>query len=835
MSTIPDLIKYWKKQSIADPLSSYYTLEAAYQGAFSPFPEDMHPYLIENLKLQGISAFYQHQLQAWQLINKKRDFVISTPTASGKTFAYLLPILQRILENPHATVLMIFPTKALAQDQYNLIQQALTQLNKALTPAKPLAAGIYDGDTPQHMRRHIRQHVNILLTNPDMLHLGILPNHTAWHEFFENLSIVVVDEIHIYRGIFGSHVANIFRRLLRICNFYQSKPLMIGTSATIANPETFAASLFGRPVEIINQSTAPRGDKHFLLFNPPIINPDLNLRESASAFSMRVLPDLVAYHKQTLVFVKSRRAVELLTRKLRDLGTIDAEDISSYRSGYKPQERRQIEQNLKNGKARIVFATNALELGIDIGGLDAVLLVGYPGTIASTLQQFGRSGRKGTESVAIFVASNSAVDQFIVRHPEFLLERSSEHAIINPDNLLLLMDHIRCAAFELPFIDRELYGNTDVSLLTEFLNVLTEMKDVQHVQDKYYWIGTQYPAEKISIRSLSNGPIELYANDRESSHWIGEVDEDSAFSMVHPNAIYFHMGETYQVNSLDMDSRKAFLSPIVCDYYTMPKGNVEITILQNLQNAQVRQAQKWLAEIEVFSQIIGYKCIDLETQIVRAEYTLDLPSHTMQTRGFFLQFDQQMVSRLTEEGIWNSYTNDYGHQWKAIRNAILERDHDTCQNCGTLGPGNHVHHLRPLKNFRSLAEANQPGNLITLCEHCHRIAEQKVKVQSILYGTGHLLHGLAPLIAMCDAKDLDFHHEYQDTPYAPYVMIYEKLPGGIGLTDTLFEQYDQLLHMAIQTIHECSCLDGCPGCVGPVNEYGSGSKDAVKRLLENLQ
>ena len=835
MQPIKELINNWKIKSISDPSSSYYTIEKAYAGEYTHFPVSMKQSLMDTLEKQGIHALYYHQALAWECAEQNKHFVISTPTASGKTLAYLLPIFQHLLENTRATVLMIFPTKALAQDQYNLIQQFLAGLNGNLPPAQRLSAGIYDGDTPQHMRRQIRENSNIILTNPDMLHLGILPNHTAWHAFLENLSFIVVDEIHIYRGVFGSHVANVFRRLQRICNFYHSTPLMMGTSATIANPESFAKMLFGLPVSLIRNNSAPRGEKHFLLFNPPVINPDLNLRESASAFAMKILPDLAAYHKQTLVFVKSRRAVELLTRKLRDLGQIAFQDIASYRSGYKPLERRQIEQELKSGQAKIVFATNALELGIDIGGLDAVLLVGYPGTIASTIQQFGRSGRKGTESMAIFVASNSAVDQFIVRHPEYLLERSSEHAIINPDNLLILMDHIRCAAFELPFQDREMYGDTDVSLLSEFLAILTELKDVQHVRDKYYWIGTQYPAEKISIRSLSNGPFELYANSRDKSEWIGEVDEESAYGMIHPQAIYFHMGETYQVDTLDIENRKAFLSPILCDYYTMPKGKIEITILQELQQQQVSNAQKWLAEVEVFSQIIGYKCIELETQIVRAEYPMEMPSSTMQTRGFFLQFSPELVEKLAEEGAWNSYTNDYGPLWKTIRAAILQRDHDTCQNCGASGPGNHVHHKRPLKNFRSLAEANQPDNLITLCEHCHRLAEQKVKVQSILYGTGHLLHGLAPIIAMCDAKDVDFHHDYVDKAYTPYVMIYEKFPGGIGLTDKLYESYGQLLDMALHTIEECSCIDGCPACVGPVNEFGTGSKSAVKKLLQFLQ
>jgi len=835
MTQFTDLIQYWKNHANADPSSSYYTLVEAYPGDYFPFPEKMNPLLKNTLLNQGISSLYEHQLRAWELLITHQSTVIATPTASGKTLAYLLPILQSLLENPERTTLLIYPTKALAQDQLKGIQRYLSVINDYQPQFPPLTVDIYDGDTPQHLRKTIRQHVNLLLTNPDMLHLGILPNHTSWNRFLENLDYVVVDEIHTYRGIFGSHVANIFRRLKRICHFYQSHPTFAGTSATIANPGYFSETLFGEPIQLIFKNSAPRGGKHVLLFNPPVQNTELNIRESASAFCMRILPDLVRYNKQTLVFAKSRRAVELLTRKLRDAGQIPASSILSYRSGYKPLERREIEAALLSGQAKVVFATNALELGIDIGGLDAVLLIGYPGTISSTLQQFGRSGRGQNESIAIFVASNSAIDQFIVRHPDFILEKSPESAMINPDNLLILMGHIRCAVFELPFEKQEIFGGADNQVLSEFLSLLGDMREVHRTQDTYYWIGAQYPAESVSIRSLSKGPFELFIMEKNgNSFWLGEVDENSVYSMVHPQAIYFHLGKSYQVNNLDIENRKAFLSPIEVDYHTMPKGTVDITILQELQNRKIENASLHTAEVQVFSQIDGFKCIEIETQLVRAEYPLTLPSSTFQTKGFFLQFEPHFVEHLIEDGVWNHAPNQYGPAWNTIRATILQRDHYTCKNCGIVDRRNHVHHIKPFRNFRSWMDANQLDNLVTLCNHCHRKAEQKVKVQGLLNGTAHLLHALSPLISMCDVKDMEFHYDVVDPIHAPYVMIYEKTPGGIGLIDILYENYNQLFQMAFDTIENCSCHDGCPGCVGPVNEFGTGSRKAVKQILQAI-
>jgi DEAD/DEAH box helicase domain-containing protein len=397
-----------------------------------------------------------------------------------------------------------------------------------------------------------------------------------------------------------------------------------------------------------------------------------------------------------------------------------------------------------------------------------------------------------------------------------------------------LMDHIRCAAFELPFHSRELFGTTDVEVLAEFLHLLEEMREVHLAQDTYYWVGSKYPAESISIRSLSNGPIELYLLNKDTTSWLGEVDENSAFSMVHPQAIYFHLGLTYQVNSLDMENRKAFLSPVDVDYYTMPKGVVEITIMQNLQEQAIQNTQAYLSEIQVFSQIVGFKCIELDTQIVRAEYPLALPSNTYQTRGFYIHLSAELINKLVEDGSWNHNPNDYGPIWKSVRELALQRDKYTCRNCGSSEPGNHVHHIKPFRTFHSVSEANQLENLITLCERCHRKAEQKVKVQSVLNGTAHLLYALAPLIAMCDTKDLDYHYDALDSDHGPYVMIYEKIPGGIGLVDILFENSARLIKMASDTIEECTCSDGCPSCVGPANELGTGSRKSVMKLLQTL-
>ena len=486
----------------ADPIVTAAHRLPAIPASFAPFPPDTDPRLRGALAARGIEQLYTHQAEAFDHVLAGRNVVTITPTASGKTLCYNAPVLDAILKDPAARALYLFPTKALAQDQLAELH-ALSQL---LTRDSALEIGVftYDGDTPSDARRAIRGKAHVVLSNPDMLHSGILPHHPRWAKLFENLRFVVIDELHAYRGVFGSHLGNILRRLRRVCRHYGSDPVFICSSATIANPRELAEGLTGRSFALVEQNGAPRGEKFFLFVNPPVVNAELGIRRSYLAEARRVSLEFLRHNLQLILFAQSRLAVEILTTYLKDAfhgppGSADV--VRGYRGGYLPNRRREIERGLREGQVRAVVSTNALELGIDIGALDVSVMAGYPGTIAATWQRAGRAGRRTTRSAAVLVASSAPLDQFVVRNPSYFFDGAPEHALINPDNLHILLDHVKCAAFELPFADDERFGAFDVH---EVLSVLSEEGFVHHADGQWNWTSESYPADAVSLRSVSS-------------------------------------------------------------------------------------------------------------------------------------------------------------------------------------------------------------------------------------------------------------------------------------------------------------------------------------------
>ena len=682
-----------------------------------------------------------------------------------------------------------------------------------------------------------------------MLHIGILPHHTRWEQFLRGLRYVVIDEIHTYRGVFGSHIANVLRRLKRIARFYGAAPQFILTSATIANPAEFASQLIEEPVQLIDQDGSARGPRHFLLYNPPVVDQELGLRRSAYQESVRLAEDLLAYNVQTIIFARSRRSVELLLTYLRDKQPSQqgdtAEIVRGYRSGYLPQERRAIERGLRQGQVRAVVATSALELGIDIGGLGAALLVGYPGTIAATLQQAGRAGRGEDAALAVLVATADPLDQFLVAHPEYLFERSPEHALIDPDNLLILLDHLRCAAFEMPFQPDEPYGHLSPAQLGEFLQFLEEQGSLHRSGTKYFWIADQYPAQGISLRSASANPIILRAkppsdaeSDAGSAQMIGQVDRDSALWMVHPQAIYMHEGQNYLVEELDLEHHIAWLRREDSDYYTMPQRETTVELVQELTAGQSPGVLKGCGEIQVTSQVTGYRKIRWYTNELLGQGEVTLPPTELLTTGYWLALEESTVESLRQQGLWSNDPNDYGPDWRKQRDLARARDGFRCQLCGApeADRAHDVHHKTPFRAFSSPRQANQLENLITLCHACHRRVETAVRVRSGLAGLAYVLSHLAPFFLMCDIGDLGVHADPQSpiTDGKPTVVLYDQIPAGIGLSQRLFEMHSELMQRASELVAACPCSDGCPSCVGPAGENGLGCKRETQAILNAL-
>lgn len=830
------VIDLWSREpTVANNVVNWHT-EPDRSARYAPFPQELDESLKNYLFTKGIQQLYSHQIMAWEAAQLGSHMVVVTGTASGKTLCYNLPVLNGILRDPSARALYLFPTKALTQDQYQGLMEASQSIGQS---HRSISIAVYDGDTPQQDRPSIRSNAQIVLSNPDMLHTGILPHHTRWAEFFRNLRYIIIDEIHVYRGVFGSHIANLIRRLKRVAAFYGAYPQFFMTSATIANPGVHANQLVEMPVRVIDEDGSPRGKRYFLLYNPPIINPDLGLRASAVHESVRLTNDLLDLNVQTLLFCRARKTVEMMFMYLRQ-NRLDTNDgIRSYRSGYLPKERREIEQSLRSGSARAVVATNALELGIDIGGMDAVILVGYPGTIASTRQQAGRAGRKHGSSLAVMVASSSPLDQFLMQHPEFVFDRSPEQALINPDNLLILLQHIRCASFELPFRSGERFGSLDPDMLHSILDLLVQSGDIHQSSDKYYWMADRYPADSVSLRSSSPNTVVLQQfSSEEKPRVIGEIDFESALWMVHPQAIYLHAGQMYEVEDLDLQNNTARLKAVEVDYFTEPKKEIEIEKLSLMREAKVSGGTKRFGEVMVTTQVTGFRRTRWYTNENLGEAHLDLPPTQLRTTGYWITLDPNLIESLRQSGLWNNDPNDYGPRWPMIRKMVLQRDRYTCQSCGAIEQNKpfHVHHKIPLRSFTSSEQANQMDNLVTLCPNCHRRAELSVLIRSGLAGLSYVLQNLAPLFVMCDVNDLGALSDPLSplSEKQPTVVLYDLVPAGIGLSDALYEIHDELMHRAYELVQNCGCQNGCPSCVGPAGINGIGGKSETLALLSSL-
>jgi len=762
-------------------------------GTYAPIPANLPEGLAHALRDRGIARLYSHQARAIDAARSGRHVVVATPTASGKSLCFHVPVLEALAADPDARAIYLYPTKALARDQ----EAGLRDLMRAAGTSNA-GAIVYDGDTPGDARRAAREHARVILTNPDMLHAAVLPHHAAWARTLQNLRFIVVDELHVYRGVFGSHVANVLRRLLRVARFHGSTPRILGATATIGNPRAHAARLFGvadAEIELVADSGAPRGERRFFLFNPPVVNEELGVRASYVKQAVMLASDLVAARVPTIVFGHSRNSVEVMLRYLRDAvatgpgrtdrGTgIDPSRIVAYRGGYLPEQRRDIERRLRDGEILCVVATNALELGIDIGELDAVVCAGYPGSIAATWQRFGRGGRRGAESICVLVASSAPVDQYLAREPAFLLGGPVEEARVDPDNVEILVQHVKCAAFELPFRRGESFGSLGPDDTADALSFLERHRVLHEAGGTFHWAADTYPANDVSLRSSGWDNVVIIDVERDRS--IAELDYRASHTMLHEQAIYQHDGECWQVERLDHENHKAFVRRVEPDYWTTALTYVDVSVIEEsatgpivvspspgrrpLALARPAWPSGW-GEVAVVERVVGYKKIKFYTHENAGYGDVRLPEMQMHTTAF----------------------------WLTVPEAV----------CAAVRSG-------------------RPAAIDGLC------------------GIGVALETVATLALMCDPRDLgttlgDAGDGDGDAPrrerggpkpgYSPTLFLYEHVPGGTGLAERIWEQRDALLERTLRMITSCACAGGCPACVGPSAESSQGSRKAVSLEL----
>ena len=771
--------------AVADPIVTAARRLPAVVASFEPYPDGIDERLRAALAARGIEQPYTHQAEALAHILAGRNVVTVTPTASGKTLCYNAPVLNAILQDPSTRALYLFPTKALAQDQL----AELHVLSELVTRGTDAEIGVftYDGDTPADARRAIRGKAHVVLSNPDMVHSGILPHHPRWAKLFENLRFVVIDELHAYRGVFGSHLSNILRRLHRVCRHYGSDPIFICSSATIANPRELAENLTGRAFELVERSGAPRGEKFFLFVNPPVVNAQLGIRRSYLSEARRVSLEFLKHNLQLILFAQSRLAVEILTTYLKDAfqGPPGAADVvRGYRGGYLPNRRREIEHGLREGQVRAVVSTNALELGIDIGALDVAVMAGYPGTIAATWQRAGRAGRRTTRSAAVFVASSAPIDQFIVRHPEYFFGSTPEHALINPDNLHILLDHVKCAAFELPFSDDEAFGQESVQ---EVLAVLAEEGFVHHADGQWNWTNESYPADAVSLRSVSSDNFVVVDITR-GERVIGETDFTSGPSTLHERAIYIVEGDLFQVERFDFDGRKAYVRSVECDYYTNAITYTKVTILDTFASegaepltpspearAPSPESGRSHGEVHVVSRVVGFKKIKFYTNENVGSGELDLPEQQMHTSSYWLTIPATVL-------------------------AVLPFAADDKRD-GVVGLAFAMRHV---------------AQLLLMCDgHDIGLSVDGGSLDRSARTGG--MGGVPEALAL-----------------QPNIFIYDNYPGGIGFSRPLFEMHGLLLERTRDLIAGCPCDSGCPSCVGPEGHTGPHAKRVASRILDGL-
>lgn len=808
-----------------------------------PFPEAMHSRLISALHESGETPLYSHQGAAIEAALAGENVVVVTGTASGKTLCYNVPVMQTLLDDPEARALYLFPTKALSQDQAS----ALGEFLGVLGAQDQVQIETYDGDTPPARRRAVREDVRLLISNPDMLHTGILPHHPRWADFFEHLRWIVIDELHVYRGIFGSNVANVLRRLRRIAEFYGSDPKFVLTSATIANPKELAERLIEAPVHLVPQDLdgAPRAEKHVIIYNPPVIEPSLGIRRAYTLETTRVADMFLRGEIQTVVFARARLTTEVLLGYVRDAyeqAGGDPAAIRGYRGGYLPLERREIERGLRSGEVRGVVATNALELGVDIGRLGAAVVAGYPGTIASLWQQAGRAGRRTELSAAVLVASAAPLDQFIANHPAYLFERSPEMGLINPDNLAILLRHVRCAAFELPFEAGEAFGAVDE--VDELLEYLADQDELHRSNGSYHWIADTYPAESVSLRASTDETIVIQDIGQGKPVVIGEVDRATAPLLIHEGAVYIHEGSTYIVQDLDWEDGIAAVKPAEIDYYTDASETVDLEVIEVYdadENQSARRAHGW---VQITAQSTSYRKVKRYTHETLGYGSIDLPRRDFETSAYWLWIASETVELMEREGVLLP-PQDYGPSWPKARQAARARDGFICRQCGAPekeGRAHDVHHLKPFRSFgyvvgenRNDRIANDLDNLVTLCPSCHQRAESARGKRSALGGLAYALSNIAPLYLMCDPRDLGVITEVRaPETKAPTITLYDRIPEGLGFSERLYELHRELLEGCLDLVRNCRCADGCPACVGPIGPGGGEVKTLTLRLLEAL-
>ena len=761
----------------------------AREAQYQPMPTWLRAELAAAYCAKGVDRLYSHQAAAADLARAGKNFVVVTPTASGKTLCYNLPILNAILDNSDTRALYLFPTKALAQDQLAELHDLATRLEDSF------GVFTYDGDTPSDARKAIRERGHIILTNPDMLHSGVLPHHTKWTRVFENLRYIVLDELHTYRGVFGSHLANVLRRLARIARFYGSSPQFICCSATIANPGELASQLTELPVEVIEENGAPAAEKLFVLYNPPMVNRNLGIRRSYLNETTRVAKELLARKLQTIVFANSRLHTEVLLTYLRQANPAPlgkSEPIRGYRGGYLPGERREIERGLREGRVRGVVATSALELGIDIGSLDACVMAGYAGSIASTWQRAGRAGRRSGTSCAVLIASSAPLDQFIVQHPDYFFGQSPEHAYIQPDNLEILVNHLKCSAFELPLSPEERFGTVDLAALCERLS---EAGYLHRSGQHWHWVQEAYPADAVSLRTVtSDNFVIIDTSGHEGSapghrdgapEVIGEIAFSSALTMVHPKAIYLHQGQQYHVDRLDFDQRKAYVRPVNVDYYTDAIRYTQVRVLEIAEEECIAgPAARAHGDVLVRSQVIGFKKIKFFTNENVGDGKLELPENEMHTTAFWITLEQRLLASLPF--------------------ALSERQSGI---------------------FGLLYALSSMATLLLMCDS--RDIGTAVGERPASPGIGADWQEPPPTPALRDAAEMKEFFE-------PNLYIYDAYPGGIGFSEPLFRVHDLLLRRTRELIAACPCDQGCPSCVGPAGEKSERTKDAALAILDNL-
>lgn len=738
-------------REIMEQVTHWHTIPPR-EAVYADFPAGLHPDIRRALLEKRVERLYSHQAESFARVREGRHIVTVTPTASGKTLCYNLPVLQALLEDEGARALYLFPTKALAQDQVAELHEMVDRIGA------DIKSHTYDGDTPPTVRSAIRNAGHIVVTNPDMLHSAILPHHTKWVKLFESLKYIVIDEVHAYRGVFGSHVANVIRRLKRICRFYGSQPQFICASATIANPGEHTERFIGEQVALIDRNGAPAGEKHFVFYNPPVVNKQLGIRKSSVLETKKLASLLLKNGIQTIVFARSRVRVEILLTYLQEqvrheLGT---KSIRGYRGGYLPKQRREIERGLRSGEIRGVVSTNALELGIDIGQLQACVLNGYPGTIASTWQQSGRAGRRQETSVTFLVASSNPLDQYVIEHPEYFFARTPEEARIQPDNLMILMDHLKCAAYELPFEGGETFGGEPLEELLEFL---VEEKTLHRAGDRWYWMEQSFPASGISLRSAAQENFVIVdMTDTASFRVIGEVDRFSAPTLIHEEAIYIHEGVQYQVEKLDYEEKKAFVREVNVDYFTDAHMAVELKVLHEDRQQALGASSIHYGEVTVNAKPTLFKKIKLRTHENIGSGPIHLPEEELHTSSFWITLGDDVTA-----------------------------------------------------------------------------GKQTSDLQFALLGLSNLLGHLAPLYLMCDPLDIRVVPQVKAVhTKRPTLFFYDRYPGGIGLSERLYELCGRLLGEARKRIGSCGCLSGCPACVGPIEEVGLLGKQLAVQLLERM-